>query len=890
MINVSNDEFLTAIFGDDAPWTHVTDFPFDPNNIPKERHLWAWAGDYYCRYHMQDHSNQYFTISHFYADDQGKARRRKALYRHTRVIVLDDVKEKLSMTEVSKLPRPAWVLETSVGSEQWGYILNEPCAERGRVENLLDGLVANGLAPDGRDPGMKGVTRYVRLPDGINNKSSKLVDGLPFKCRLLVWEPFNTTTLEALATPFKVNLDAPRREARVDGAAAVPDHPLLHVPDVITVKEARSDGRFDITCPWVEEHTGADDSGAAIFTNEDGTMGFKCHHGACQHRTGRDLMRLLDNKKPGFSDHYSSWLTVRRFADISEVSFMQPVSETPANLIMTTGGPAEPYKPGVEERRYEAVEPEVSFMGNVETLDPDQTPGIPTITLDDVFELLQREIPGTREQRMKAAEMLKAVDPLPVMDRNHWHDKVRDLMSWAKPEFKAILTDLREEWYQDSDDQDLFKTVMFVKELNQFYDWETRIFMTVEAFQNSYCHLDADVKKNALMNGHVLKVDRLDYAPKMPRQFNEGKRVYGNTWYEGDQVHGVQGDVTRWFEHWSVIGWQQHIKHITQWMAYTIKNPEHKINHMVIMGGYEGSGKDFLLYPLMKAMGHHHKVISGDELLSDFNDFALGVKYLHINETELGDRREALAVSNKLKPYAATPPETIRINQKGVKALDVRNIVNATMTTNSQMPLRLNGNSRRFYAVWSDLEVRDENQEMTPEWRAYWEDRWTWMKNGGWQACVWYLRNCVDLSDFNPGAAPPMTDFLRDIQESSKSAMVQTLEAFIKARAKLFQCDLMTSTEISETLRGADLSIETSRLLYCESKFFTPIKVGSVLKEMPQCVQFRVSHKSDTYRLWAVRDAAKYQSMMPTQLYEEYERQHMALRSRLNGKPDLNVV
>ena len=85
--------------------------------------------------------------------------------------MLDDVKEKLNLEEVNRLPAPSWV-ETSKGSEQWGYILTEPCTERHQVENLLDGLVANGLAPDGRDPGMKGVTRYVRLPDGYNTKSN----------------------------------------------------------------------------------------------------------------------------------------------------------------------------------------------------------------------------------------------------------------------------------------------------------------------------------------------------------------------------------------------------------------------------------------------------------------------------------------------------------------------------------------------------------------------------------------------------------------------------------------------------------------------------------------------------------------------------------------------
>ena len=144
----------------------------------------------------------------------------------------------------------------------------------------------------------------MRLPEGANNKASKLVDGKPFPCRITLWNPLNRVSIEQLATPFMVDLDAVRRESRIDGAAAVDDHPLLQIPDILTIKEVRSDGRFDITCPWVQEHTGQDDSGSAIFTNADGSIGFKCHHGNCQEKTGRDLLNYIDTQQPGFSGRH----------------------------------------------------------------------------------------------------------------------------------------------------------------------------------------------------------------------------------------------------------------------------------------------------------------------------------------------------------------------------------------------------------------------------------------------------------------------------------------------------------------------------------------------------------------------------------------------------------
>jgi len=836
---VSNEEFLNAIFGQHATHAHVTCFSYDPGNIPADQHLKAWKGDYFSRYSLQPNTNQYFTISTFAADEKGVARRRKALYQRTHCIVLDDVKEKLALEQAQKLPRPSWILETSPGSEQWGYILTHPATDRHRVENLLDGLVANGLAPEGRDPGMKGVTRYVRLPEGINNKASKLVNGEAFQCRLLLWEPFNTATLEALALPFAVNLDAERRESRVDGAADVAGHPLLTVADLVRIKEVRSDGRFDITCPWVDEHTGGDDSGTAVFTNADGSIGFKCHHGACQERTGRDLLALIEQQEPGFGARLTQWKAMRVLTDVSDISFMgQPVSNAAA-------APADP--------------------------------------LQQIFDAVRRERHDSPEARRLVTELLKLVDDLPAIDQIGWHKDICQTMYWSKPEFKEILKELRSGWYQQKKtDVSFFDEVIYIAEANQFYDRRKRIFYSAEAYQNTYAHLDPDARKEALTGGRVTKVDKLDYAPKMPPVFTDGGVTYGNSWCNSSEIQGVMGDAARWLDHWDVLGWGEHRDHMLQWMAFTILHPERKINHMLMLGSGEGCGKDYLLYPMIHALGDHSQTISGEELTEDFNDYLLSTKHLHVNETELGDRREALAISAKLKPLAAAPPERLRVNQKGIKKISVRNLLSVSMTTNTQLPLRLNGPSRRIYAIWSDLNTRDISGQMTPQWLAYWRDRWDWMKGGGVEACVWYLRNCVDLASFDPGAPPPVTEFLKDIQDASKSPQQQTLEAFIEQKVGSFKSDLITGSDASNTLRAGEQF--RPDLMYSKGEYFTPVKIGLLLREMPQAIRRRMYTGEGQPQVWIIRNDSKYVDMTGQELWVEYQRQ-------MNGiKPELKAV
>jgi hypothetical protein len=61
-------------------------------------------------------------------------------------------------------------------------------------------------------------------------------------------------------------------------------------------KAPLGDGKHDITCPWVQEHTGAADGGTAYFEPDDSWPigGFKCLHGHCAERHVRELLRFVD--------------------------------------------------------------------------------------------------------------------------------------------------------------------------------------------------------------------------------------------------------------------------------------------------------------------------------------------------------------------------------------------------------------------------------------------------------------------------------------------------------------------------------------------------------------------------------------------------------------------
>lgn len=826
-----NKEFIDCIFGQDAPFAHVTDFTEDPLDIPQDKRFIAWGGKYAKDYQfLEEPSNQYFTISVFEPDVDGRARRLKDNFLRTPVIVLDDVKEKLSLEGVKLLPPPSYIMETSPGSEQWGYILDTPCTDRDKVNNLLDGLVANGLAPDGKDPGMKGVTRYVRLPDGYNTKKSKMVDGKPFKCRLVEWLPFITTTMEELAKPFAIDLNEARHNTSLKNAVSIPDHPIF---THITATRATGPGRFDITCPWVNEHTGQVDNGSCIFTNADGTLGFQCHHGHCQERTAYDVMKKIEETVPGFIDTYKFWQFKHSLSDVITPGVTAPAPPPPVTAVVS----APPMPP----------------------ISPPTAPTVaPPSPIEDILKQLSTLNPGSPDARRISSEFLKLIDDKPAMDKQHFHTQLCDIMHWTKMEFATIIKDLRSTWYE-KEVKDFYEDIIFIIELNKFYDKRSKIFMTPEAFQNTFSHEDSEVRKEALMNSKVQKVDKMDFAPKMPSVFTRDDIVYANTWVAQEERMGTPGDCSLWLDHWDQLGWGEHKKHMLQWMAYTILHPEHKINHILVLGGAEGVGKDFLLTPLLKCMGCNSKVIDGFRLLENFNSYLLGTKYLHINETELGDHKEATRIRNKIKPLAAAPPDTLSVNQKGITEIDITNIVNVTMTTNSQLPFKLDGASRRYYAVWSDLNTRDSQNQVSGNWMNYFKIVWEWMMTGGGvDHCIYYLRNNVDLSDFNPSSPPPVTEFLQSIQDASKSPGQQTIEAFIANGIGVFKNDLITAAEASVTLRAGAMS-HTS-FMYADANWFTPYRVAGVLRDIPSCVKLRARTDVEM-TVYAIRDKEKYESM-----------------------------
>lgn len=304
-VAISNEDFLVFAFckcgADEYPW--VTGFPGDPGSIAHR--MWGGRIAFPLPFFITGSSNNYVAVSTFQALQGDRVKRSKQCFAGMYTVMVDDVGTKIRFDKLGL--EPTCLVQTSPGNFQAWYFLTEPERDRHRAEQLVNGMIAAGLTADGSDPGMKGVTRYGRLPVGINGKAKYHdAQGKPFIQTVNHWNPVARYTIEQIANAFGVDMTSkpkapPHRATRrvkpgaafgtTDGFVDVLEKAGLYLEPLAGIE-----GGHHIICPWVHEHTDEDPTGTVYFepseaNNQSG--GFKCHHGHCQHRTMADLNHFV---------------------------------------------------------------------------------------------------------------------------------------------------------------------------------------------------------------------------------------------------------------------------------------------------------------------------------------------------------------------------------------------------------------------------------------------------------------------------------------------------------------------------------------------------------------------------------------------------------------------
>jgi hypothetical protein len=340
--------------------------------------------------------------------------------------------------------------------------------------------------------------------------------------------------------------------------------------------------------------------------------------------------------------------------------------------------------------------------------------------------------------------------------------------------------------------------------------------------------------------------------------------VWANRWRNA-RPQGKSGNPMPWLLHAErMLPNELERNHVLDVLAHKVQHPNKKINHAVLHCGLPGSGKDTFYAPFLWAVGGYslHNVVSAraDDVTGTWG-YALESEVVVLNELRQAHTFDRRALENQLKPLIAAPPEFLMVNRKGLHPYPALNRILVLAFSNERMPIALSAEDRRWFVVWSTAPRMTSDEGMAI---------WDWYLNGGgYEAVAGYLRE-RDVSKFNCGATPPMTDAKRSLLDLSLSPAESYLSSMISRREGPFARGVVGSPFSDVLAACGGLTAKSSKELR-ETLLATLQANGWV--DMGRCTS---RHYTTPRNVWCAPEHAK---KTPTEV-----------RNLLEDGPPLSVV
>jgi hypothetical protein len=202
------------------------------------------------------------------------------------------------------------------------------------------------------------------------------------------------------------------------------------------------------------------------------------------------------------------------------------------------------------------------------------------------------------------------------------------------------------------------------------------------------------IKPSAWLDRHQA-VEQMTWAPGLPSLIEDflvdhggwvrrnGARIF-NLYKAPRPLPGDPEQVGPWLDHCHRL-YPNNAEYIIKWLAHRVQRPGEKLNHALVLGGAQGTGKDSLVAPVKRAVGHaNFQEVSPQQVMGRFNAF-LKSGILRVSEArDLGDlnRLNRYQLYEHLKPYIAAPPEVLRVDEKNLREYYILNCCAVIITTN----------------------------------------------------------------------------------------------------------------------------------------------------------------------------------------------------------------
>lgn len=714
-------------------------------------------------------SANYFTVSTFRPMEDGWLRRVKDHFIGQFAFVLDDVGTKLVEAELWRvIPPPTYILETSPGNMHFGFAVKNGHDARvmaALIYSIIDDPIIN---PSGKDPGMVGVTRVVRLPVGANCKPAVMEKngGKPWPHVLHLWEPSRAYSVEELAEWLDVDISEPALARYRDGgshrratAAEVGLDPLMRLFDqrgMLLDATPNDNGFVTIRCPWAHEHSDSRDEAGY----RPGSGGFQCHHGHCEGKGMKELRAWVEE----------TFTSAERAAALAET--FGPVNENDPLLRTIVAQEVARHAEKVEKEKVVALRVKVEWTCIV------------------------------------SMERYGRVSDNSIHTERSFNRENTSLAPYGASGAKAAAA-------------------IFLNEMNP-----------VRCKSASY----------------VPGQDPICVDPE------DGGLIF-NTWRPSGIVECpfdvTDEDIAPWLEHIDfVLPDPVARKMFLQWCAFLIQFPGRKINWAFVLIGRQGVGKDILLRPIQGILGKSNfQAVAADDLAGAYQDWAEN-QLIIVEELPSFHKRD---VYNTLKRYTAENVPYFRVNKKFIPQYTVRNIQNWFLMSNHEDALALERDDRRYFIYETPAEKRQP---------VYYRAAVGIFNDPIFQSKVMAWLNAYDLSAFDPGEAPPMTDAKLRMLEETRHPVDRWLDDEFDDGGrfhgrKLFQAQEAVAAVQSEG-RLSGNSVELQKI--------NATRVGRWLRQQGWTQLKRIRGSEKLLKIWAAPKSpiALLEELSGKQLEEKY--------------------
>lgn len=274
--------------------------------------------------------------------------------------------------------------------------------------------------------------------------------------------------------------------------------------------------------------------------------------------------------------------------------------------------------------------------------------------------------------------------------------------------------------------------------------------------------------------------------------------------------------------------------------AHLVQRPDVKIASAPVMVSKEfGTGKTTVMYDIPRALAgvHVSKLVSNKVLRSTFSDYINGTHFVHFDEVHINGKWDSDDTANSLKNLITG--KMVEVHPKGMKTFNIPNRLFITATSNYEDAISLPADDERRWGVYY---LNPPPFPSPGQKAAYFRALHALITSPqGPGKLRWYFAQ-VDISSFDPQAAPPMTSAKKRMVQKSQMFEVQIIKEMYTNGDPPFGKDLF----LTETVRQS-LQAETG-------KTYSSVQVREyIIRAIPEAQAIRqLRIGNERVRPWAV--------------------------------------